>query len=284
MMDQDGDPRNYDPNDEPVDYGQYVDPPPAAPPPTNYQQTPDGVPGNQWGLGPTGQEPNDLFYWLNNGVTPQGNDQSIFDSNGQLRPGWARTANGYERVAAPDPYAGSKIPTSYGGGINYAQYGSGAPVSHFENYESAGPFAPRNPTFSYTPFTETSYDDLEKQPGFLDGQKRLQKQIEAGAAYRGVVRSGMALGDIWNGLDNNKEQRFSEYDSRRYRNWDGNLSASRNKFLDEYGIDRDEFDRHASDVDRGNNYRFNASKADMDDATQRWLAQVSSLTSLSKPS
>lgn len=182
----------------------------------------------------------------------------------------------------------------------------------FSPYEAYGPFTPRDDTFEFEPFTPrefsyekfapSSYADLEQQPGFLDGQQRLQKQIEAGAAYRGMVRSGMTLGDLWSGLDTNKQQRFAEFDGRRardytmnrgnafdnfrtnednrYQAWGGNLGASREKWRDEYNVDKDRYSFGATENDRKNNFRFNTEKSSFDNALERWRQQVQSLTQI----
>jgi hypothetical protein len=190
-----------------------------------------------------------------------------------------------------DTPGGPKIAADGGGGPDYSQ------LLPFSPYHEYGPLTPRDATFdfepfSYEPFTKTSYADLENQPGYKEEQARLQKQIEAGAAHRGIVRSGMTIGDIWNGLDTNKSQRFSEFDNRRVRdyqvnrgnafeNWGANLGANRNKFLDEYGIDRDIYDRGATENDRANNYRFNTEKSSFDASLDKWKTMVDSLTRIS---
>lgn len=235
-----------------------------------------------------------------------------------------KTAGGGAEGAGPD-YS-QMLPFS-----PYRDYGAFNPSP----YESPGAFTPRDATFefdnfepekfSYESFAPSSYGDLENQPGYKDGQQRLQKQIEAGAAYRGMVRSGMTLGELWNGLDTNKQQRFAEFDGRRARDysvnrgnafenfqtnegnrhqaWTGNLNAAAQKFGMEYGVDKDVYDRYASDIgaknqyrygserdqysfgatenDRSNNYRFNTEDSSFKDSLARWQEQVRSLTQMS---
>lgn len=199
----------------------------------------------------------------------------------------------------PGPQGYEDIPSGWPGGPPGPQssttFGS-SPMLNYPAWQSAGPFQPRDDTFDFEPFSyeafaPTSYGDLEKQPGFAEGQQRLQKQIEAGAAHQGMLRSGMTLGNLWTGLDTNKQQRFAEFDGRRARDytmnrgnafegWAANLGANRNKFLDEYGIDKDKYTFQAADTDRGNNYRFNAADASFKDALARWTEQVRSLTQI----
>lgn len=209
------------------------------------------------------------------------------------------------------------LTTANTGGGGGSTVGSGPDYSQmlpYSPYQAYGRFTPRNGTFTVEPFVDdapfsyeaykpSSYADLENQPGFAESQNRLRKEIEAGAAYRGVVRSGMTLGDLWTGLDTNKAQRFADFDNRRFRDysanranafdtyrtnrnnrletWTANLGANRNKFLDEYGIDRDVYDRGAAENERFNNYRYNTERDSFADALARWTEQVRSLTSIS---
>lgn len=196
------------------------------------------------------------------------------------------------------PFGPKTTPAPSGGGGAGVE-APGAPSLNYPGYESSGPFVPRNDTFNFdpfvaNPFTDSSWADAEKEPGYDASRTQLRKQVEQGAANRGVLRSGMTIGDLYTNLDALGQQNFKQFDDRRYRNWSGNeadrfqawsgnLGASRNKFLDEYGIDRDVYDRHATDVDRGNNYRFNAADAGFKDALDRWKTYVGSLTSLARP-
>lgn len=177
--------------------------------------------------------------------------------------------------------------------------GFGAPPRKWSDYISPGAFTPRDDTFDYEAFVpgvyrQPSYADLEQQPGFLEGQDQLRKKIEAGAAYRGMIRSGMTIGDLWKGLDTNKEQRFAEFDSRQFRNfsanegnrysaWLGNLGANRNKFLDELGIDQFDYSARATDADRRNTLNYNRDASDNDALLSQWLEKVRSLTALARP-
>ncbi len=175
--------------------------------------------------------------------------------------------------------------------------GVNAPAWEFPAYESAGPFTPRNATFNFekfaaNPYTPSNWDDALKEPGYDVAQKNLLKQIEQGAANRGVLRSGKTLTDEAYGLNNFQNENFKNFDDRRFRNyqsdesnrfnaWKGNLEGDEWKFLTEYTIDKDVYGAKAQDVDRGNNYRFNASNAQRGDALSRWQSMVDSLTKLS---
>lgn len=199
----------------------------------------------------------------------------------------------------------------YGGGFNWS-----APSLNYPDWVSAGPFvapdrtplkafAPRTATFDLDPYQASSWADAENEPGYAAARKQLKDQVQASAAHRGMVRSGMTLGDIYTNLDALSQQNFRQFDDRRFRNWQGNQDQRLTKFQQEYGIDRDVYDRyaadiesgnayrygaakdaygfHAADVDRGNNYRFNVADAQFKDALARWQSQVASLTSLGRP-
>lgn len=191
---------------------------------------------------------------------------------------------GPKPTAGPTPLPGpTPGPTPGPGDPNTLTDGSGPDYSKmlpFSPYREFGPFAPTNKAFSYEAFSPSSYDDLEAQPGYKEGQTRLQKQIEAGAAYRGMVRSGMTLGDLWTGLDTNKGQRFAEFDNRRFRNWGANRDNAAGAFSTNYGIERDVYDRGSSENDRFNTYRFNTEDSSFKDQLARWTEQVRSLTQI----
>lgn len=175
--------------------------------------------------------------------------------------------------------------SSGGGGGGNAQPGGGPNYSMlpFSPYQSAGPFNPRNATFSFDPYKATSWEDAEKEPGYDASRTQLRKQIEAGAAHRGMVRSGMTIGDLYSNLDALGQQNFTNFDNRNFRNWSGNRDLAATKFGLELGVDQAIYDRHATDVDRGNNYRFNTEDSSFRDALSRWTTMTQSLTQLARP-
>lgn len=336
--------RPYDPNDddpfaprpattpsgasEPWRWTQGVQPPRAARPSFHWewrggfndpggqgwQEEPDGgyaggspfaesvqasvVPGG------SGEGNRGLAYWATQGVTP---DQ-IFDlRTGQLREGWRRVGNGYERTGpggttvvpitdqrdpnnprnapAPGPTGGPGTGGPRGGGDPFSgdSWGGMAPMLPFPEYESAGPFTPRRDTFAFDPFTPSSWADAENEPGYRASRDQLRKQVEAGAAHRGMVLSGMTIGDVYKNLDALSQQNFSQFDDRRFRNWTGNRDLAATKFGLELGVDRDIYDRRATDIDRRNNYRFNVADASFKDALARWTERTRSLTEMARP-
>lgn len=206
--------------------------------------------------------------------------------------------NGVWVNGSPHLFGGGGGPAPQGPATGTFSY-DGGPTANFGSYQSAGEFVPRNATFNFTPFSYgafpgSSWEDAEKEPGFDKSQERLRKMVENSAAYRGVLRSGMTIGDVGTYLDQNKSQNFQQFDARNFRNWganrdnafsawNANLNASRNKFLDEYGIDKDIYGFRAQDIDRGNNYNFNTKSAELNNELAKWTAMVNSLTTLGRP-
>lgn len=273
---------NTIPTDEP---NPYVAPPPA--PTTNYLQTPTGVPGNQWGLGPGGTEPYDLWYWLNHGVTPTGNDQSIFDNNGQLRPGWKRTANGYERVSVgggdtpppttwTDPTSQnntSLVPTTSAydsSNFNWPSYAA-------PSFVDPGTFDPgpafSYPEFSYRDFSAPTGEDVLKDPGFQFRLDQGRKALEASAAGKGILRSGGTMKDLLGYGQNFASQEYgnvynralSEYDTNRnnaFGTWDANRNNAADAWTKQYG---QRSDVYGSNVNRANSLNsFNVNNSQFD--------------------
>lgn len=153
-----------------------------------------------------------------------------------------------------------------GAGAGAGAFGAGGfAFLPFPEYESAG-------EFKFDPFTPSSWADAENEPGYRAARSELRKQVEAGAAHRGILRSGMTLGDIYSNLDALGQQNFTQFDTRRFRNWQGNRDTAHMGFQS-----------RATDVDRRNNYRFNVADASFKDHLARWQEQVRSLTQLSRP-
>lgn len=208
----------------------------------------------------------DIEYWREQGV----GEGDIFDTNtGQIKPGWQRTANGYERIAEQRDLNERRTDTGGagggGGGINYGGVGGDAPMLAYPGYESPG-------SFTFDPYRPSSWADAENEPGYAASRAQLKKQVEAGAAHRGVLRSGMTIGDLYSNLDALSQQNFKQFDDRNFRNWAGNRDLA----ATQYGF-------RAQDVDRKNNYQFNTADASFKDALARWQTMVGSLTTLARP-
>ena len=245
--------------------------------------------------GPTPPRPARPGYqWVKSPISGEWEEHSTVDEvadNPADRPGYVPPGGPNPSVYPPPDIGGgpkTTPPPASGGSM-------GGPTN-FDPYESAGPFQPRRDTFNFTPFsydpyTASSWEDAEKEPGYDVARKQLRSQIESGAAGRGMLRSGMTLKDIYTGLDSLGQQNFSNFDNRRFRNysanregafqtWGGNLGADAQKFALEYGVDRDVYDRAATNADRKNTYGLDTTRSMMNDALQRWQEQVRSLTNI----
>lgn len=318
--------RPYDP-DDPYPYAPYAPPATPAPAPKrdawryNQQVNPGTLPpGSTIDIDgtPINISPDAEWTWLNGRweVSPKQTQSPIKGP----------TAIDYAPPGTPQAMPTSRGPG--GDGDPYAPSGVGS-SGPFPDFRSAGPFQPRDSTFdydpyessapyvpgqfSYDPYAPSSWADAEREPGYDASRLQLRKQIEAGAAHRGVLRSGATLGDIYTNLDALSQQNFQRFDDRRFRDysanragafdtfrenegnrfgayqanesnrrgaWDANLGAAGQKFGLEYGVDRDVYDRGATDIDRGNNFRFNVAQSKFQDALARWQEQVRSLTQI----
>jgi len=174
-------------------------------------------------------------------------------------------------------------------------------------YQSAGPFTPRRDTFSYQPFSHPDFaaptiEQARQNPGYQFAAQEGVSRLENSAAGRGVLRTGGTLKDIigWGNkfADQNYNQVFDRelttYGTNRANKFDAyrtNLDTEWNKFNSEYGIDRDVYDRLASDTQAGNNYRFSASQAEFapkfdaakmsfNDIYNRWRAKLDAATAI----
>ena len=125
--------------------------------------------------------------------------------------------------------------------------------------------------------------DAEREPGFDKSQARLSKQVQNSAAYRGMVRSGMTIGDLDSVLDSNRGQNFAQFDARRFRNWQGNRDDKFRGWNANLGVDREKYQFGATENDRRNNFRFNTERESFANELARWQEQVRSITSLAKP-
>lgn len=274
-------------------YGGGTTPQPQAPPQANPNAVPDG--NNQWGLpvpsnNPT--EPNDLSYWLQHGVTPTGNDQSIFDSNGQLRPGWQRTANGYERIApAADPYAGYSTGDGSGGGGGYSPYTPPDRTSLSSlNYPSLNlPRFNAPPAFAYKDFAAPTAQEAEAEPGFDYALKQGVKAYENSKAYTGTYKGGATIKGINDYARNMASQNYGQVFDRSAQTYDRNRSNAADNYMTNYGVSRDTFDRNYTATK--DEFAPQARSAELqyardwdlfayegDDAYRRWKAQIDANT------
>lgn len=262
MDDVYGDPRNYDPNED--DPYRPAPPPPQSPP---TEHGPGWIPplpttppraGYHWEIDPRTNE------WVEtiNGGYPQTADRPGFDY--EREPTAIDRTNLYETGGVPTTFGGTK-PIARGYGDPYGDMPDYSRMLPYPEYEKA-------PAFAFDPFTASSWADAENEPGYQASRTNLRKQIEAGAAYKGMLRSGMTIGDLYSNLDALSQQNFRQFDERRFRNWGGNLGLAKTKH-----------DYVVSDIDRANNYRWNSADASFKDVLDRWKTKVNSLTQLARP-
>lgn len=202
---------------------------------------------------------------------------------------WVEYSDG---VGAGGPPPGGRKTGDEGGGNNDGGVLGGGALAQFDSsgfewptyqapaFQSAGVFAPRQatfapsrPTFDYDPFAPPTAETARNNPGYQAAATEARKQLEAGAAYRGTLRSGMTLGDILKQQTALGDQNYNQvygreldtYKTNRgnaFENWAANLGSEKSIFDTNLGVDRDIFDRGADDTYRGNDYRFNASQAE----------------------
>jgi len=268
-----------DPNaPDPYDYN-----PPNTPP-----QTPDDEPPYNWlydGMAtpPASPIPGQEWYWNGNawglraarGQTSTGGGMS--EADGRAYDQQHGLVGGY---MGPNGWV-SGSPSSTGGG------GGGGGASGTGQFDYGRPmgnqFSPYSPLqyqpFDYAAFEPSNRDmlyDDKSNPGFVRSQQRLQKQIEAGAAYQGVLRSGNTFDRLSSILSNNEESAFKAFDDRRARDYGINRSNKFENWAANLGVAE-------RDNQRANDYRFNTEKATADDVLARWQQLVQSTTALAMP-
>lgn len=220
---------------------------------------------------------------------------------------WTTRSSGGQATAAPPPATSY----DYGGGGGVESEPAPAnwdwPSYTAPEYQSPGPFTPRRATWDYAPFAYKDFaaptvEQARQNPGYQFAAQEGINRLENSAAGRGVLRSGMTLKDIigWGNkfADQNYDQVFnrelSTYGTNRNNAFDAyktNLDTDFKKFSTEYGIDRDVYDRLATDTSNANNYRmkasleefaptFDASKLEFQDAYNRWRAKLDAATQI----
>ena len=158
----------------------------SAPPPAPSGGSPSASGGPYWDSG--GQPPGyqGIGYWEAQGQSPMG-------ANGQLAPGFTRSANGYDYTAPT-----TKAP-SYGG------LGSLA-------YPTRPAYAPI-PKWS---FQAPTREDLYADPSYQARRDEGAQAIEQSAAGRGTLRTGGTLKDILGYGQNFASREYGNVYDRRF--------------------------------------------------------------------
>lgn len=235
--------------------------PPAREPEKTPQQLADEM---RQRMNETGTNPNQqrepaygLTYWRDQGV----GEGDIFDlATGQVKPGWRRTANGYERDAPPPE------PNKWTGGPSAVDYNpmppSRMPLSNLnETYpQFDAPEFQAPPPFSYDPFAYEEFaaptlQEAQSEPGFEFALNQGIKAYENSKAYLGTYRTGgtiKGLNDYARNMANTNyndvfRRKGETYDRNRgnaFQNWGANRENAADSYAMNYGISRDVFDRN----------------------------------------
>lgn len=276
----------------------------------NYEETPDDpiytAPQPQTGerLGsyqvpinsnaPNGQQ--DLSYWQSRhdeGLPGAPGVDDMFDTaTGQLKPGWKRTAKGYEYVGAgstnptvEDPYDPKNYPPNPNPrgytpqtGLDFGDAGD-APAFNWSQFNpsrfSFGEYVPK-----FGPFSAPSMQDAENEPGYQFARDQGRKSLESSAAGRGVLRTGGTLKDILEYGDKFGEQNYNNVFNRKYQTWQGNSAWDR----DNYTTNRDTAEQVFDRGYRGEKDAFDAlhdsEGKTFQDNYNRWRDRLNSLTQI----
>lgn len=254
------------PEDDP-----WNDPTPDVPPPPADTRGPapdpryDVPPGNnQWGIPVPSPNPasydRDLSYWLQHGVTPTG-PEGMFDANGQLRPGWQKTARGYERTGSgttPPIGSGDTSPTNpdyHLPGDNGFKFGGASnPNANFSWPTLSLPRA-NYPDFpGFKNFQQPTQDEILNDPVLQAQLKEGNNRIKQDRAFRGILNTGDTLKDIFDwtsdriklGGHDAFDRAFKVYDVNDRQNPFNTWSANKDKYFQTFNANtpaiRDEFD------------------------------------------
>lgn len=252
---------NYDTIDDDI----YPPPPSAAP--SDSREAPYG-----------------LSFWNARGYP----NEEIFGSNGQLLPGWRRTADGY--MYDPPIQSPPRDIYQYGPGTgndeNGPMYGDGGNMGggnpYFEGMQGE-PETPFNwsqfagPRFDFKsaigPYVSPTMEEAENEPGYAFARDQGRKTLENSAAGRGVLRTGGTLKDILQFGNKFGEQNYQAVDSRKFRNWGANADREFNTYTT--GFDRN----YRGDLDSFN-ARRESEKLDFGDLYNRWRDRLNSLTNI----
>lgn len=224
----------------------------------------------------------DLSYWASRGVPA---DQ-IFDfTTGQTKPGWQRTANGYERTGGGGTTTpgGDPIPTSDVWPRTDFNLTAEPTAANWNWPTFTAPKAPEISPFVFNQFKAPTMAEAEAEPGYQFARDQGRKMLETNAAARGVLRSGGTLKDFiefgnkfgeqnYGNVFNRAKDIFNLNEGNRFNAFNANTANTFNTFDRNYKGAWDEFTP-----------QFDASKLEFQDAYNRWRDQLNALTELSKP-
>lgn len=187
------------------------------------QPSAPAAPFLQPSLDPTQDQFHGIDYWTGKGYTTG----DMFDANGQMNPGWTRTANGYEYT--PPVTSTALTPPSTAAGW----------MPQFNAPRFNAP-----PAFSFQDFKAPTMADAENEPGYAFAMEQGRKALENSAAGRGVLRTGGTLKDIFAYGNRLGEQNYGNVFSRAKDTYSLNRNNAAENYATNYGVSRDVFDRN----------------------------------------
>lgn len=209
---------------------------------------PNGIPPNGGNVGGY----MDLSYWQSRGVTP---DQ-IFDENGQTKPGWSRTARGYEKATTDiNPYPNGLVDENApfgngGGGGGGGDYGGGDysgdnfawPEFNAPRYTPGAKFqAP--PAFSFDAFQAPTGDSIYSDPSYTMRRDEGLQAIEHGAASKGLTRLPSTLKALAGWNQDFASREYGNIFDRAGQTYNTNRNNAADTYSLNYGVSRDTWDR-----------------------------------------
>jgi hypothetical protein len=211
------------PYEEPLD--TWASPAPSPPPGGTSGTRPPGAPPTQ----PEGYH--GIEYWQQQGY----GTNDMFDENGQMRPGWTRTADGYAYTPVSAPSGGGG-----GGGFSFS-------APSFSRMADGPAFAPPKfqapAPFAYAPFAAPTIAEAEQEPGYAFSAEQGRKQLEATRAAQGIYRTGGTLKDIYAWANRFAEQNYGNVYNRSANTYGINRTNAADSYMTNYGVSRDVFDR-----------------------------------------
>lgn len=221
------------------------------PPPSPVQLGSFGVPINS----NTPANRQDLSYWQSRrdqGLEGAPALEDMFDlQTGQLKPGWARTARGYEFVGvqAPPgtPYDYPMFPTGgggYGGEPGGYQAPERRPLASLNYPQFGGPTFTAPPPFAYKDYQLPTSEEIAAEPGFDFALKQGIKAFENSKAYLGTYKTGGTIKGLNDYAHNMAQQNAGNVIDRSMRTYELNRGNAADAYATNYGISRDVFDRN----------------------------------------
>lgn len=236
----------------------------------------------------------DLSYWQSRDEQLGGDTSidDIFDTNtGQLKPGWSRTKNGYERTPTAGPGPGPGPIDYYGGGGGTG--GGGGPrtlgeISSWKpydapDYQAPGAFTPPDP-FTYEGFNAPTAESMWNEPGLKFRMDTGRKALESSAASRGTLKTGGTLKSILEYGQNFGEAAYGNVFDRALTTYGTNRGNAADIWEKAYRTSVDSYDREADQSLTQYNTKFQSSKAEAMSAWDKYISDLDTAKFLAKPS